>query len=99
MKQIKKRFVIFKKSIYLRKKMDLFLKEVNEKIRKMNSKFIRPNESNVKFADNPIHLEWGGSSLFNGYLIALNDLHSLKKSNIWNWDYVITMSESDYIIK
>lgn len=42
---------------------------------------------------------WGGSSLLKMHLKVLEDLVQFKKENIWDWDYWINLSESDYILK
>jgi hypothetical protein len=42
---------------------------------------------------------WLGSAILKVHLRAMKELNELKKSRIWNWDYVINLSESDFPIK
>lgn len=90
-----------KKSPYLRRKMEEFVNEVNRKLRLKHNNQQKEGEfvSNVKLADFSLDLIWGGSSYFNGYLRIFDDLLRLKREKKWNWDYVFTLSESDFPIK
>lgn len=54
--------------------------------------------SNVIIADWSIEAIWLGPSLMDVHFRAFSELISLKRQGIWNWDYVINLSESDYPI-
>lgn len=42
---------------------------------------------------------WGGASLLQMHLRVFEELQSMKTSGMWNWDFVLNLSESDFPIK
>ena len=54
---------------------------------------------NIRVANWSMATIWGGSSLLTMHLKAMTELVKLKSSKIWDWDYIINLSEADYPIK
>lgn len=42
---------------------------------------------------------WGGASLLQMHLKVMQELIDFKRSNKWDWNFVINLSESDFPIK
>lgn len=64
------------------------------------SKFV--NETNLKNIYMPEWSEstmWGGASLLKMHLRVMQEIVEMKRTDLWNWDYVINLSESDFPIK
>ncbi len=57
------------------------------------------NVTNVDITKWSMRPIWGGSSLLKVHLNIMADLLEFKSNNVWNWDYFINLSESDYPLK
>jgi protein xylosyltransferase len=57
------------------------------------------NITNIDIAKWSMRSFWGGSSLLKVHFGLMRDLLELKSNNVWNWDYFINLSESDFPIK
>ena len=82
-------FQISKNSVYLRKKLESTIRNLRE----------IKNVTNIDTAKWSIRSIWGGSSLLKVHFGMMKDLLELKSNNIWDWDYFINLSESDFPIK
>ena len=65
-------------------------------IEKARNEYNMKNIEIAKWSMKPI---WGGASLLKVHLKLLKDLIEMKHNNIWDWDYFINLSESDFPIK
>jgi len=54
---------------------------------------------NVHVSDWSLATIWGGASLLQTYLRAMQELSDLKRNAQWDWQFVINLSESDFPIK
>lgn len=54
---------------------------------------------NYHVADWSLETMWGGASLLQMHLRVFTDLERFKKNGLWDWDFVLNLSESDYPIK
>lgn len=71
--------------IYLRKKIEIFIKKSGRK--------------NLYLAKWSYPTIWGGSTLLKMHLRAMKDLIRMKEKNLWPWEFVLNLSESDFPIK
>jgi hypothetical protein len=82
-------FHVDEKAVYLRKKVEIVLNKLK----------LKKNLKNIEMAKWSMSPIWGGASLLKSHFRIMGDLVKLKKTNQWNWDYMINLSESDYPIK
>jgi len=69
-------------------------------MRKEITNFIRNSKkNNFIIANWSMSTIWGGASLRKMHLKSLGELHQLKKIGIWNWDFVLNLSETDFPVK
>jgi protein xylosyltransferase len=52
---------------------------------------------NVKISDTSFATIWGGAQLLDMHLEALKQL--LQLSNLWKWDFILNLSETEFPIK
>ena len=69
-------------------------------LRKELSKLIKnSNRTNIYMTTWSLPTIWGGASLLQMHLKALEELANLKSAGKWDWDFVINLSESCFPIK
>jgi protein xylosyltransferase len=54
---------------------------------------------NMFVSDRSFRTIWGGSSLLKMHLKVFNDLVLLRERHLWQWDFVLNLSESDFPLK
>lgn len=74
------------------KRMGFLRKEIEKIINIINS-------NNFYIAEWSFPSIWGGSTLLKVHLNAMKDILEFKKSKLWNWDFVLNLSETDFPIK
>lgn len=74
---------------FLPKKRKAFLKRELKKLKLKN----------VHVSDWSLATIWGGASLLQTHLRAMQELSDLKRNAQWDWQFVINLSESDFPIK
>ena len=89
-------FHVDKKSKYLRFKMEEFMEQVKDKAVKVGKD---GTHLNVKLCDWSDDNLWGGAKFFETILRIMSDLLELKNNEIWDWDLIFNMSESDFLFK
>ena len=57
------------------------------------------NKPNIYMPNWSIPTMWGGVNLLTMHLKVMRELLAMKSSNIWNWDFVLNLSEADFPIK
>lgn len=57
---------------------------------------LEENATNIRLAKKRYSTIWGGASLLKMLLASMTELLD---NNKWNWDFVINLSESDFLIK
>ena len=60
---------------------------------------MKKNKKNFYLSNWSYPTIWGGSSLLEMHLKAMKELVLMKENKIWNWDFVLNLSESDFPIK
>jgi hypothetical protein len=68
---------------------------------KLQSKLLQRHEhlNNILMADWSLPTMWGGTSLLQMHLRAMQELRELKLSGKWPWTHLINLSESDFPLK
>ena len=70
-----------------------YLKEEIDKI------FDKLPKKNIHVSSWSMRVNWGTNAFLEMYLKVLKDLVKFKTEKIWEWDFVINLSESDFPIK
>lgn len=67
--------------------------------REVESLILKLNRKNFYLSKWSYATIWGGSSLLEMHLKAMKEMILMKENNIWDWDFVLNLSESDFPIK
>ena len=69
-------------------------------LRKEIQNFItKSNRKNLKLADWSMPTIWGGALLLKMHLKVMKEILDMKSNGVWDWDFLMNLSETDYPVK